>query len=279
MTNFTQHLDAICDTNQTLLCVGLDPDPTLLPIKDVAEFNKAIVDATHDLVCAYKPNIAFYEALGLPGLEALQKTVQHIRDVNPSIIILIDAKRGDIGNTSAAYARALFEVWDFDAATVSPYLGSDGLEPFLEYQNKGVFILCRTSNPGAKDFQDLVVVPNESRENARPLYEMVAISALEWNKSGNVGLVLGATYPEELKAVRDICPDLPFLIPGVGSQGGQLEQAVQFGVNALGRRALINSSRGVIYASKGVDFQEAARSAASNLRDSINNALRLEGLP
>ena len=278
MTTFTQHLDAICDTNQTLLCVGLDPDPTLLPIKDVAEFNKAIVDATHDLVCAYKPNIAFYEALGLPGLEALQKTVQHIRDVNPSIIILIDAKRGDIGNTSAAYAKALFEVWDFDAATVSPYLGSDGLQPFLEYKNKGVFILCRTSNPGAKDFQDLVVVPKESRENARPLYEMVAISALEWNKSGNVGLVLGATYPEELKAVRDICPDLPFLIPGVGSQGGQLEQAVQLGVNALGRRALINSSRGVIYASTGVDFQEAARSAASNLRDSMNNALRLEGL-
>ena len=278
MTTFAQRLDDACAANRTLVCVGLDPDPSLMPasVADTFDFTSAIVDATHDLVCAYKPNWAFYEALGLDGLRALEKTVRHIRDVAPNVVLIADAKRGDIGNTSAAYAHALFDVWGFDAATVNPYLGSDALEPFLDFQDKGVFILCRTSNPGAGDFQDLQVARGGAQP--LPLYHQVALRAREWNVHGNVGLVLGATYPSELAQVRELCPDLPFLVPGIGSQAGDLEQSVRSGTDARGRRAIINSSRGVIYASKGKDFAEAARSAAKSLRDSINGVLESQGL-
>ena len=275
MATFTDRLDAACAANQSLVCVGLDPDPALMPIEDVFAFNKSIVDATHDLVCAYKPNIAFYEALGLPGLRALEQTIQHIRDVAPGVIILVDAKRGDVGNTAAAYARALFEVWGFDAATVSPYLGGDSLDPFLEYRDRGVFILCRTSNPGAGDLQDTMVASNG--DSHRPLYQVVALRAGEWNRYGNVGLVVGATYPSELEQVRSLCPEMPFLIPGIGSQEGELEQAVRRGVDGKGRRAVLNSSRGIIYASSGRDFAEAARRATLSLRDAINSILTSEG--
>jgi orotidine-5'-phosphate decarboxylase len=246
-----------------------------MPTEDVFAFNRALVNATHDLVCAYKPNFAFYEALGLPGLRALEQTIGHIRDEAPQVLLIADAKRGDIGNTAAAYARALFDVWGFDAATVNPYLGGDAVSPFLDYRDKGTFVLCRTSNPGAGDFQDLVVSDNAS--GGGPLFQQVALRALEWDRYGNLGLVVGATYPRELEEVRTLCPNMPFLVPGIGSQGGDLEQSVRYGTTASGRRAIVNSSRGIIYASRGPDFAEAARSATEQLRDGINGVLDSEG--
>jgi len=247
--------------NRSLLCVGLDPDPSKLPVKDVFEFNRAIIDATSDLVCCYKPNLAFYEALGIRGLQALKKTVAYIpRDIP----VIGDAKRGDIGNTAAAYARALFDYYKFDAVTVNPYLGYDSVKPFLDYRNKGIFVLCRTSNSSASDFQDLV-------DNfGMKFYQSVALRAGDWNKGGNIGLVVGATYPDELKEIRKLCPDMPLLIPGIGAQGGDLEMSVRYGVNASGEMAIIVAARQVIYASKGPDFAQAARAAARELRDSIN---------
>lgn len=275
MTAFVARLDAACAASRSLVCVGLDPDPALMPVGDVFAFNKGVVDATHDLVCAYKPNLAFYEALGLAGMRALEQTIRHIREVAPGAVLLADAKRGDVGNPAAAYARALFEVWGFDAATVSPYLGGDTIEPFLDYMDRGVFVLCRTSNPGAGDFQDALVTGDGSDQ--RPLYQLVALRAREWNRHGNVGLVVGATYPRELGQVRSICPEMPFLIPGIGFQQGDLEQAVRQGTDASGRRAVVNSSRGIIYASQGPDFAEAARRATLRLRDAINTILLSEG--
>jgi len=259
--NFTDKLLTASRRNKSLLCVGLDPDPALMPKVSLLEFNKAIVDATADLVCAYKPNLAFYEALGIDGLKVLQKTVEHI----PSHIPIIgDGKRGDIGNTAKAYAKALFVTFGFDAATVSPYLGFDSVEPFIEYKDKGIFILCRTSNPGAVDFQNLV------NAQGMPLYEAVARKAKEWNVQGNIGLVVGATYPEELKAIRKLCPEMPLLIPGIGAQGGDLASTVKHGIDAHGEKAIIAASRQVIYASKGKDFAQAARHSAQELRNNIN---------
>jgi orotidine-5'-phosphate decarboxylase len=230
----------------------------------VLDFNCAIIEATYDLVCAYKPNLAFYEAMGVEGLRALAATVASMPDTIP---VIGDAKRGDIGNTARAYAAAMFEGFGFDAVTVNPYLGGDSLEPFLEYEDKGVFVLCRTSNPGSVDLQDLLV-------GKKHLFEVVAKKALEWNKYGNIGLVVGATYPDDLKRVRNICPDMPILIPGVGKQGGDLEAAVRNGVDANKEKAIINSSRGIIFASKGKDFAEAARRAAIATRDEINRCLK-----
>lgn len=247
--------------NRSLLCVGLDPDPELMPKVGLLEFNKAIVDATADLVCAYKPNLAFYEAPGIEGLMALQKTVEYI----PSYIPIVgDGKRGDIGNTAKAYAKALFDTFGFDAATVNPYLGSDSVEPFIGYKNKGIFILCRTSNPGAGDFQDVRDV------QGMPLYEAIARKAKEWNVHGNIGLVVGATYPDELMAIRQLCPEMPLLIPGIGAQGGDLASAVKHGVDAGGEKAIIVAARQILYASRGKDFAEAARRSAEELRDRIN---------
>jgi len=247
--------------NNSWLCIGLDPDPELMPGVDVLQFNKAIIEATSDLVCAYKPNLAFYEALGTEGLAILEKTVKYIPGDIP---VIGDAKRGDIGNTAKAYAKALFSVLGFDAATVNPYLGFDSIEPFINYQDKGVFILCRTSNRGATDFQNLDI-------NGLPLYEAVARKAKEWNTYGNIGLVVGATYPEELKKVRSICPEMPLLIPGIGAQGGDLASAVGYGVDARGEKAIINVSRQILYASKEKDFARAARNMAEKIRNQIND--------
>lgn len=258
--DFTAKLLAASRGNRSLLCVGLDPDPQLMPQSDVFTFNKAIIDATSDLVCAYKPNLAFYEALGLGGLEAMKRTLEYIPKHIP---VIGDAKRGDIGNTARAYARALFEVFGFDAITVNPYLGHDSLEPFLSHPDKGIFILCKTSNPGAADFQ-------EARCGRRYLYELVAQKARAWNTSGNVGLVVGATYPEELRRVRQLCPEMPLLIPGIGAQGGDLALTVRYGVDGRGERAIINSSRQILYASTGDDFAQAARRQALKLRERIN---------
>ena len=258
---FVSRLLDACRRNRSLLCVGLDPDPAKLPVKDVFEFNKAIIDATADLVCAYKPNLAFYEALGVRGLQALKKTVAYIPKDIP---VIGDAKRGDIGNTAIAYARALFGYYKFDAVTLNPYLGYDSVEPFLDYKDKGVFVLCRTSNSSASDFQDLV-------DNfGMKFYQSVALRAGDWNTAGNVGLVVGATCPEELREIRKLCPQMPLLIPGIGAQGGDLELSVKYGVDANKEKAVIVAARQVIYASKGADYAQAARRTASELRDIIN---------
>lgn len=254
--------------NKSLLCIGLDTDPDLLPENiGVFQFNREIIEATKDLVCAYKPNLGFYEAQGIEGLQALKRTVDYIPD---NIPVIADAKRGDIGNTAKGYARAIFELYRFDAATVNPYLGLDAMEPFISYTDKGVFILCRTSNPGAVDFQSLEC---EGSDEKHFLYEIVAIKAGELNTNGNVGLVVGATYPEELKIIRGLQPDMPFLIPGIGTQGGDLESTVRYGIDANGEKAVINSSRQILYASREMDFAEAARRAALEINEKINSCL------
>ena len=255
--------------------MGLDPDPRRMPVGDVFQFNRAIVDATADLVCAFKPNMAFYEALGLAGLDALKRTVEYIRQVAGDVVVIGDGKRGDIGPSMDAYCKAMFDVWGVDAMTVSLYLGHDSLTPASSYTDKGVFVLCRTSNESAGDFQDKKV---SRGQGSIPLYQDVALQCLSWNRAGNIGLVVGATYPEELKAVRDLCPDMPVLIPGVGAQGGGVEEAVRYGTDSSGRLAIINSSRQVLYASSGRDFAEAARKEASRLREEINAVLAREGL-
>jgi len=263
--NFIEKLLNAAQKNKSLLCVGLDPDPELMPSKvGVFKFNKAIIDATSDLVCAYKLNLAFYEALGVAGIEVLKLTIKYIPDDIP---VIGDAKRGDIGNTAKAYAKAIFDNLNFDAATVNPYLGLDSIDPFIQYRDKGVFILCRTSNVGALDFQSLRC---EADRVYRPLFEIVALKARQWNIYGNIGLVVGATYPEELRLIRQSHPDMPLLIPGIGAQGGELASAVRYGVNAQGEKAIISSSRQIIYASSEKDFAQAARRVASELRNQIN---------
>jgi orotidine-5'-phosphate decarboxylase len=266
--DFLEKLAKAVQRNRSLLCVGLDPDPAMMPEGiGIYEFNKAIINATANFVCAYKPNIAFYEAAGNAGLDALKRT----RDFIPGDIpVIIDAKRGDIGNTSKAYAESLFDFFGFDAATVNPYLGYDALEPFIGYRDRGVFILCRTSNKGAADFQSL---PVETETGTKKLYEVVAERVNGWNKYGNLGLVVGATYPEELRTIRQTYPEMPLLIPGVGTQGGELALAVKYGVDGGRRRTVINSSRQILYASKGGGFAEAAGRAARELRDNINSCL------
>ncbi|MFC1920684.1 orotidine-5'-phosphate decarboxylase [Chloroflexota bacterium] len=259
--------------NKSLICIGLDSDPAQIPGGlSVFEFNKAIIDATSDLVCAYKPNFAFYETQGAEGFKALKQTVDYIP---ADIPVIADAKRGDIGNTAKAYAQAIFTHFNFDAATVSPYLGFDSLEPFIEYQDKFIFVLCRTSNAGAVDLQSIIC---NDEDEKRPLFEVVARKAGGWNKYGNVGLVVGATYPEELQLVRQLQPEMPLLVPGVGAQGGDLAITVRYGVDANGEKAVINSSRQIIFASREKDFAEAARQAAQSLRDTINQQLSELGL-
>ncbi len=261
---FIDKLSKASQQNKSWLCIGLDPDPELMPRVSILDFNKAIIEATADLVCAYKPNFAFYEALGKKGLGILEKTIKFI----PSHIPIIgDAKRSDIGNTAKAYAKAIFSTFGCDAATVNPYLGFDSIQPFLDYNDKGVFILCRTSNPGASDFQGLTCI------TGLPLYEVVAQRAKEWNTYGNIGLVVGATYPEELKRLRQLCPEMPILIPGVGTQGGDLALAVNYGVDARGGKAIISISRQILYASSGKDFAQASRHVSMEFRDRINRLI------
>ena len=281
MCTFLENLESACEAQRSLLCVGLDPDPARMPHvlsaveggKDVFQFNRSIIDATADLVCAYKPNMAFYEALGVQGLTALKHTVEYIRDVARGVLVIGDGKRGDVGPSMDAYYKAMFDVWGVDAMTVSPYLGKESILSSA-YRDKGIFVLCRTSNESAGDFQD-IKAPFQGEERA--LYQQVALKYREWNTEGKLGLVIGATYAEELKEVRALCPDMPFLIPGVGAQGGDLEEAVRWGTDSRGRLAIINSSRQVLYASDGNDYPEAARREALRLRDDINQVLIREG--
>ncbi len=259
--SFAEQLRRIIERNDSLLCVGLDPDPARFPQSLLAEpdptfsFNKAIIDATCDLVCAYKPNLAFYEAQGLAGLQALKRTIDY---VPPEIPVILDAKRGDIGSTAVAYARAAFDVWGADAITVNPYLGHDAVRPFTDYRDRGIFILCHTSNPGAEDFQTLL-------SGGQPLYRIVVERALEWNEAGNIGLVVGATYPEALSAVREMAPNMWFLLPGIGAQGGDLEKALAAGLDGRGQGVIVSASRSIIYAAD-------PRAEAASLRERINRA-------
>lgn len=264
---FVEKLLNVSRKNDSLVCVGLDTDLQKIPQHLLKEedpgfaFNRKIIDSTSDLVCAYKPNMAFYEALGSRGWDALKKTCEYIPKEIP---VIIDAKRGDIGNTAEMYARAVFEELKGDAVTVNAYMGKDAVAPFLEYEDKCAFVLCLTSNQGARDFQFLIV-------NKKPFYEIVAEKVLSWNEKGNCGLVVGATHPEQLRRVREIGPSLPLLIPGVGAQAGDIESTVKFGTDRNGELAIINSSRAILYASPGADFAQAARSAAERLRDLINS--------
>jgi orotidine-5'-phosphate decarboxylase len=266
--NWREKLTAVTSKNKSLLCVGLDTDLGKIPNflletsrNPQVDFNKAIIDATKDLVCAYKLNMAFYEAVGKKGIEELENTIRYIPQ---NIVIILDGKRNDIGNTAQKYAHSLFETLKADAVTVNPYLGKDGISPFLEYKEKCCFILCRTSNPSAGDFQDLVV-------SSTPLYQIVAKKIHEWNVHSNCGAVVGATYPEELKTVRSILGEhIPILIPGVGKQGGDVEKTVRNGTNSKKEMALINSSREVLFAGSGEDFAEHARKKAEAVRNEIN---------
>lgn len=272
MTGWVKKLDAAAVAVDSLLCVGLDPDPSLMPIDDVFDFNRAIVDATSDLVCAYKPQLAFYEALGVSGLETMVKTIAYIRSVAPGVVIIGDAKRGDVPSTAHAYARALFDVWDFDVITVNPYLGKDSIEPFTLRHDRGALILTRTSNPGAQDLQDLELSKDG---NSVPLYEHVGELASSCNERGNVGLIMGATYPEQLAKTRDRHPRMPILIPGIGAQGGGVVDSVRFGADKDGLRAIISSSRSILYScSDPAKFAVYARRAAISTRDAIRAALR-----
>ena len=260
----------------SLLCVGLDPEPDRLPEalrgapvdQAVFDFLRNIVDATADLVAAYKPNLAFFEALGPVGLDCLRRLCAHIPAEIP---VVGDAKRGDIDNTMRRYAAALFDVYDFDAVTASPYLGADAIQPMAERTERGVYLLCRTSNPGAVEIADLDVTDATGRR--APLYLAIAQRVQAWNTNRNLGLVVGATYPEELARVREVAPSLPILLPGVGAQGGLLEASVEAGVERESRaELLVNASRQVLYASAADDFPEAARQVAARLRDRINRA-------
>jgi orotidine-5'-phosphate decarboxylase len=272
---FMEQLADIWDRNDSLVCVGLDPEIERLPASIAGEpspifqFNKAIIDATADLVCAYKPQFAHYAAY--EAEDQLERTIDYIHRTYPGVPVILDSKRGDVGNTAERYALEAFERYHADAVTVNPYLGGDSLEPFLKHEDKGVIILCRTSNPGARDIQDLQV----GAAGTRKVYHVVAeLAAHKWNARGNCMLVVGATYPRELAEIREIVGDLPFLVPGVGAQGGDVAQAVQNGRTKSGTGLVISSSRAILYASSGVDFATAARAATSTLRDQINAARR-----
>jgi orotidine-5'-phosphate decarboxylase len=270
MSGFIEQLTRAWERSDSLACVGLDPEIERFPRHIAAEpspifqFNRAIIDATADLVCAYKPQFAHYAAYGAE--DQLERTIEYIHDSHPGVPVILDAKRGDVGDTAERYAIEAFERYGADAVTVNPYLGGDALEPFLRHADKGVVILCRTSNSGARDLQDCVIGP-------RKLYQVVAeLAAQRWNSRGNCLLVVGATYPRELAEVRALVGDMPLLVPGVGAQGGDVAQAVQNGQTAQGTGLIVSSSRGILYASAGEDFARAARVATQQLRDRINSS-------
>ncbi len=268
MSAFIEKLRASWERSDSLVCVGLDPEIERFPAavaehaSPIFQFNRAIIDATADLVCAYKPQFAHYAAY--EAEDQLERTIEYIHRAHPGVPVILDSKRGDVGNTAERYAIEAFERYGADAVTVNPYLGGDSLEPFLKHEDKGVVILCRTSNPGARDLQDLDV-------GGRKLYHKVAeLAARRWNSRGNCLLVVGATYPRELAEVREIAGNMPFLVPGVGAQGGDVDQAVRSGQTADGTGLVISSSRSILYASSGEDFAAAARKATLTLREQIN---------
>ena len=264
MSSFFDRVEQAAERNQTLLCVGLDTDPSRIPQilqndKDpVFSFNRAIIDATHDLVCCYKPQIAFYGSAG--SEDSLAKSIEYAQ--SKGIPVLLDSKRGDIGNTAEKYTDEAFRRFGADAVTINPYMGLDSMQPFLDFEDKGIFILCRTSNPGGSDLQNLTL------QDGRLLYEHVAEMAVnDWNSNGNVGLVIGATRPEELGAIREIAPGMTFLLPGVGTQGASIKSLMETG---QGGGMIIRSSRAIIYASDQSDFDVKSREVAEATRQDIN---------
>jgi orotidine-5'-phosphate decarboxylase len=297
--NFREKLLRAAEKNNSWLCVGLDPDPVQIPAKfgegakGVENFCKEIIEATSDLVCAYKPNAAFFEALGAEGWEAL---IQTVKSVPEQIPVILDCKRGDIGNTAQMYAKSAYEIIGADAVTLSPYLGKDSIEPFIKYRDKGAFILCLTSNPSGAELQKKIVLLDDPPSGAglspqskaktfaeffnistTDLYLYVARMAKEWNQYDNIGLVVGATSPGELKTVRNLVgDDMPILIPGVGTQGGDLEKSLDHGSNSAGKLAIINISRAVIYAESKGDDENAIRMAAEAFRNQINAGIDMK---
>jgi orotidine-5'-phosphate decarboxylase len=268
MSGFVAQLTRAWEKNDSLLCIGLDPEIERFPSHVLAqpapifEFNRSVIDATADLVCAYKPQFAHYAAYAAE--EQLERTIGYIHSHYPHVPVILDAKRGDVGNTAERYASEAFERYGADAVTVNPYLGGDALEPFLRHADKGIIVLCRTSNAGAGDLQDLVV-------GGRKLYQVVAeLAARRWNSHGNCLLVVGATYPGELAEVRALVGDMPLLVPGVGAQGGDAAQVVENGQSRRGTGLIISSSRGVLYGGPDTDFPATVRAAATTLRAQIN---------
>lgn len=268
--NFQDKLNQTINKNNSLVCVGLDSDFDKLPNSILEEenpqfaFNKAIIDATADLVSSYKINSAFYEALGDVGIKTLHQTSHYIKKIYPKIPVILDAKRGDIGNTNNGYIKFAYDYLDVDAITLHPYLGSEALKPFLDLKEKGAIIMCRNSNPGAGELQDLKI-GNET------LYQVIAKKVTtDWNNNGNCLLVLGATFPEELAQIRKIVGDMTFLVPGIGAQGGDIEKTVKAGLNSKNAGLIIHSARGIIFASSDIDFDEKAREETQKLREEIN---------
>ena len=271
---FNQQLQSAWASQGSMLCVGFDPDPKRLPTalqgkpEGIFEFCRDIADATADLVCAFKPQFAYFASQRAEA--QLEKLIAHLKNKYPHIPVILDSKRGDIGSTADHYALEAFERYGADAITVNPYMGFDTIEPYLKHHGKGVIVLCRTSNPGGSDLQFLNVSPN-----GEPLYLHVAkLAATQWNQSGQIGLVVGATFPEEIAKVRSIVGEIPLLIPGIGAQGGDIEATVKAGsiVGKPGTGMIINSSRAILYASSGDDFAQAARQVALSTRDALRKA-------
>ena len=274
---FTERLRSAWKTSGSLVCVGLDPDPSRFPSAlgrdagSIETFCRSIIDATGDVVCAFKPQIAYFAAHAAEA--ALERVCEHVRNEHPHAVLILDAKRGDIGETAEMYAREAFDRYGAHAVTVNPWLGTDSLEPFFARRDRATFVLCRTSNPGSAELQTVRTIDETSAPSTPRLYEIVArTAATDWAKRANVGLVVGATQPDELRHVRGIVGDLPLLVPGVGAQGGDAATVVRNGCTADGTGLLVNSSRAIIYASSGGDYPEAARRATVSLRDSLNAA-------
>jgi orotidine-5'-phosphate decarboxylase len=271
--HFMQSLRQAWQRNDSLVCVGLDPEPAKLPahLRDdpdaVFAFCRAIVDATADLVCAFKPQIAHFAALRAE--DTLERLIAHIHQAHPGVPVILDAKRGDIGSTARHYATEAFERYQADAVTLNPYLGRDSIQPFLDRADKGVILLCHTSNPGAADLQDLIV--DSAGGERLPLYQHLARTiARDWNGNGNCALVTGATWPQQLAQVRVLIGDTPLLVPGIGAQGGDVEAVLRHGRTADGTGLIVSSSRAILYAGNGADFASAARKATETLRGQIN---------
>ncbi len=261
--NFLTAIQQRWATADTMVCVGLDPYPEQFPAHlrqhpdGIFEFNKAIIDSTHDLVCCYKPQVAHFAALD--ALDSLKRTIAYIKKTYPDVPVILDSKRGDIGSTASMYAKEAFDIYKADAVTVNPYMGIDTIAPFTEYQDRGVIILCRTSNPGAAQLQN-------QRVDGQPLYEIVAdFASQQWNGAGNVMLVVGATAENEMRRIRAITGDMTFLVPGIGAQGGDLAAVIEAGATENGQGLIINSSRAILYASQKADFALAARAETEKL--------------
>jgi len=269
--SFQEKLDNIIAKNNSLVCIGLDSDINKLPEHfrhnehPQFEFNKAIVDVTKELVCCYKPNPAFYESRGAKGIKELKMTIDYIKGIYPDVLVIIDAKRGDIGNTNEGYAKYVFDYLNGDAITVMPYMGIESLASYFKREGKGIIVGCHSSNPGAKEFQELQI-------DGKPLYQHVAEELMkQQGDNKNVMMFMGATYPEQLTDMRKIVGDMTFLVPGVGSQGGDVESFVKAGKNSKNAGLIINSSRSILFASSGDDFAEKAREEAEKLRNQINS--------